>query len=309
MEVINSFFSNIKDKLTNPFFGTLILVLLVHHWELIYAIFNFDSDCTLIERITFLQNYISENITIGTVVCDFGYALLYMALGFLIVIGTRSIVMLMEHNLMPWITKKIVNKNVVERSLYDEIVREREDYFDQYEEQRKNVRNFSKTIDSQNIQIKEKDKDLVEQSQSLSKTVKENDNLTRKLSAAQKESDKLMNSLKLKEESLGDITKKYEKLNNEFNTYESLFFDEKNVPHYTSIEKFPPEITNKVLKLKKENKWAILLDYINFKTRGGSFSTKFIEQLHDEGLIIQRGNFEEWTPLGKIINKYRALFK
>lgn len=54
MDAINSFFSNIKDKLTNPFFGTLIIVLIFQHWELWFAVFNFDEDCTLTDRLYFM---------------------------------------------------------------------------------------------------------------------------------------------------------------------------------------------------------------------------------------------------------------
>ena len=64
MEVVNSFFSNIKDKLTNPYFGTLIIVLIIHHWDLIFGVFNFDEGFTLDKKLEFINNYITE-IVIG----------------------------------------------------------------------------------------------------------------------------------------------------------------------------------------------------------------------------------------------------
>ena len=164
MEVINSFFSNIKDKLTNPFFGTLIIVLLIHHWQLWYAVFNFDQDCTLNDKISFIKNYSIVNLTFWKITYDIAQAIFLMLLGYLIIIGTRSLVLWIEFGLMPSITGRIVNKDVVRRTEYNDVVKEREQYFDQYEEQRKNVRIFSKTIDEQTEQIKQKDKDLFKQS-------------------------------------------------------------------------------------------------------------------------------------------------
>lgn len=50
MKIFESFVDNIKQKTTNPFFGTLILVWLVRNWELIYTLFNFDKDWLLSDK-------------------------------------------------------------------------------------------------------------------------------------------------------------------------------------------------------------------------------------------------------------------
>ena len=173
MEIINSFFKNIKDKFTNPYFGTLILVLLFHHWELLYITFNFDDNVTLNIKLNSIKKYISTNITFENVIYDSLRALILMLAGYLIIVITRSIVLWVEFWLMPFITGKIINKNVVKKEEYDNVVKELEEYFNQYKKQRDNVRTFSKTIDDQTIQIKEKDKTLLEQTKTISATVKE----------------------------------------------------------------------------------------------------------------------------------------
>lgn len=104
MEVVNSFFSNIKDKLTNPYFGTLIIVLIIHHWELIFGVFNFGEEFTLDKKLEFVKNYIVNNITWKSFLWDALQALLYMLIGYLIVVLTRSIVLFIEFGLMPFIT-------------------------------------------------------------------------------------------------------------------------------------------------------------------------------------------------------------
>ncbi|RKN83352.1 hypothetical protein [Ulvibacterium marinum] len=308
MEVINSFFSNIKDKLTNPFFGTLILVLLIQHWEFVYAIFNFDSDCTLDEKLVFLQNYISENITFETLFRDCAYALGYMTLGYLIIVGTRSLVLAIEFRLMPFLTGKIVSKKVVEKSLYDEVVKEREDYFDQYEEQRKNVRSFSKTIDAQNEQIKEKDKDLVKQSQNLSSIIKEKDNVTSKLSSSEKEKENLTSELKSSKNALDNLTKQHKILGLKLKMFESLYFASENEVYYTSKEDFPPEIRNKVRELKRDGMWEQFISVGLFFKKGGSLGGEVLSEMIKRNLAFDRDKQEDWTPYGRIIWKYKNLF-
>lgn len=307
MEVVNSFFSNIKDKLTNPFFGTLILVLIVHHWELIYSIFNFDDGSTLDKKLFFIQNYISENITFKTLLWDFLYAFCYMTIGYLIVVGTRSLVLAIEFRLMPFLTGKIVSKNVVKKSLYDEVVKEREDYFDQYEEQRKNVRDFSKTIDQQNEQIKEKDKDLVKQSQTISKNVKELDSLNKTMESLNQNLGRTQNQLKSQKNEFDNLSEQHAYLSKRVENYDSLFFDSKNVGHYTTAEMFPPEIIDKVLELKRENLWHSFLALGDFKRHGGTLGGELMTKMAEKGIIGERVKNEQWTPIGKIIDKYRAV--
>lgn len=308
MEVINSFFSNIKDKLTNPFFGTLILVLILHHWELWYSAFTFDDTYSLTERILFIEKYISNNLTLISFLLDIGQAIFYMFLGYLIVIATRSLVLWVEFGLMPTITGKIVNKNVVRRSEYDDVVREREEYFDQYEEQRENVRRFSKTIDEQTDQIKQKDKNLLEQSHKISNVVRNLDETKAELekSHAQRgDTEKKSNQLK---NSLDELEKNYNNTVERLRKFQSLFLNKENQSFYTSKDKFPPEVLEKVNELKEEGKWELFLAVARFYEEGGSIGGEAVTEMINLDLVFDRDNREELKPVGQIIWKYRNIF-
>jgi hypothetical protein len=307
MEIINSFFSNIKDKLTNPYFGTLILVLLFNHWELIYVIFNFDDGLILENKLTFIENYITENMTFLSVFFDALWALVFMLSGYLIIVLTRSIVLWVEFWLMPFITGEIINKNVVQKNEYDSVVKEREDYFDQYEVQRKNVRAFSKTIDEQTEQIIQKDKDLLKQTKKISEAINELDKTKNKL-------EKSVNNVSNKTEKLqfSDNTLTELKRNNEYKTdkikkFEHLFFDQKNQSFYTSIEKFPPEVNEKINELKKDNRLIAFMSLGNFFEYGGTMSREIITEMINRGLVFGRDSREDLTPVGKIIYHYRKI--
>ena len=309
MEVINSFFSNIKDKLTNPFFGTLILVLLLHHWELIFGVFNFDDGWTLDNKLIFIKNYITTNITLSSFLWDALQALIYMFLGYLIVVLTRSVVMWVEFWLMPLITGKIVNKNVVRKGEYDEVVKEREQYFDQYEEQREYVRSFSKTIDEQTEQIKQKDKNLLQQSEHISKTVSKLDSTVKELEKSQADNGTKNTQIKQLEISMAQLQTEYDIRSEKLTLFEHLFFDEENQKFYSSINKFPPEVTNKVRELKNENRWNAFLSLGNFFQNGGSLGGELLTEMTNRGLAVEVDRRHGLTPLGKIIYHYKNIFE
>lgn len=296
-------------EIINPFFGTLIVILLIHHWPLWFGVFNFDDYSNLDNKLLFVQDYIVKNITWESFIIDTLQAIVFMLVGYLIIVFTRSVVLWVEFWLMPFITGKIVNKNVVIKSEYDNVVIERDQYFDQYEKQRKNVREFSKTIDEQNDQIKHKDAVLLDQSQKISdasSTMSKNNDLIEEQRKEIKSYIQHVNNL--------EKSNKNFKTDNLFNLdmiqkYSELFFEEKNRKHYSSPDKFPISILDKVEELKKANKWKIFLMVGHFFDHGGSISSERVTEMVKLGLAFNRGSREDFTPMGKIIYQYHEVFE
>ncbi len=308
MEVINSFFSNIKDKLTNPYFGTLIIVLLFSHWELLYSIFNFNASQDLNDKISFIQEYISENITWTSFFKDATLALVLMLTGYLVIIVTRSLVIWVEFRLMPIITGVIISKNVVIKSEYDEVVEQREEYFDQYEEQRENVRRFSKTIDEQTEQIKEKDENLLEQSNKITQTIRDLDTTKISLNESLKREKQIKNELTLLQ-NLNENLKRDNNLKNKMlDQFELLFVGDTNKAFFNTLNKFPPEIVKEVAKLKNDNQWDSFIAMGDFFRKGGHLDGALLSNMIKRGLAFERGENESFTPKGKIIYYYRNIF-
>lgn len=309
MEVINSFFNNIKDKLTNPFFGTFILVLILHHWELIFVIFNFDEGFNLTDKLAYIKTYILNNISFKSLIIDALQALLYMLIGYFIVVLTRTIVLWIEFSLMPLITGKIVNKNVVRKSEYDEVVKEREQYFDQYEEQRKKVRDFSKTLDKQIEQIKEKDDELIKRSNNTSKLLKEFDDTNKKLENVEKIKDNKIKEVDSLNNTIEELQRDLKISSKKLTDYNSLFFDDENKQFYSTINKFPPSVLNKVNELKEDNQWKGFIHIGNFFDNGGHINGELLTNMIKRGLAFERGSREGLTPIGMIIYKNRKVFE
>jgi hypothetical protein len=309
MEVINSFFTNIKDKLTNPFFGTLILVLFIHHWKLWYTFLNFDSDSTLQNKIAIIQTYIDDNFDFSSFMFDVLQAIIFMFVGYIIILGTRSLVIWIEFGLMPIITGRIINKNVVRRSEYDEVVKERESYFDQYEEQRKSLREFSKTIDEQTEQLKLKDQSLLGQSDKITKTVKELDFNKKKLENLIANNNKTIHELELNKQSFNVLKSENEIKIKYIEFFSNIFFSPVSKLFFTSADKFSPPIIDKVKELKNENKWSTFLRVADFIYNGGSIGGEELTEMIEKEIAFNRETREDLTPIGKIIWVYRDVFE
>ena len=60
-DTLNSILDNIKERTTNPFLGTLIVVWLIKNWTLVYSLFYFDSKLKLKERLDYINTYFATH--------------------------------------------------------------------------------------------------------------------------------------------------------------------------------------------------------------------------------------------------------
>lgn len=161
---ITDFFSNVKDKITNPFFGTLIFVWVYRNWDLVYTFFNFDEKTKLDDKIKYFKQYFSNKNFWQEALFNIGFTLLLIIIGYFLIIVTRAFSIFVEFQIMPRLTKQIVSKNTVTKELYDEVKAERDDYSDKYEVQRKQVRVLSRDYDEISENYKKSSTRIAEQS-------------------------------------------------------------------------------------------------------------------------------------------------
>ena len=61
-ESLHSLVDNYKSKIKNPLIGTIISVWIIHNWRIVYAVFNFDDNCTMQDKINFIDDYFPKKI-------------------------------------------------------------------------------------------------------------------------------------------------------------------------------------------------------------------------------------------------------
>lgn len=219
INAITSFFDNAKEKLTNPFFGTLILVWLVRNWELTYTLFNFDKDCNLEDKKAFIIKYFQPKSFWNELFCNVGIAMGLMLFGYLLIVISRVIVNVVENNLMPFLNKKTVSKLVTNIGIHEHVVKQRDEYFEKYNVERekaidavraydnlknsseKEIEDFQNRIDILDDEISNlgiENEELQEKTNSLNENVNSQKQLVKQIETTLQSKDNELTDIKLK---------------------------------------------------------------------------------------------------------------
>lgn len=121
-KLFDSLSFNIKQKTTNPFLGTLLIVWIFRNWDLVYGLFYFDGDMKLQDRLDWILAYYPHWYTfyldlLWAVVESF----LILVLTYLFLNASRFIVNIYENRVSPWITKHTNPKGIIELDKYQKL--------------------------------------------------------------------------------------------------------------------------------------------------------------------------------------------
>lgn len=112
LDNITSLFDNYKGKIRNPFIGTIISVWLIHNWRIPFALFNFDDDCTMQDKINYIADYFGKQdfwSELGEIIF---YSFLILVFTFLLMAISRfltdSYYIIIEKTLITFIDKNAV---------------------------------------------------------------------------------------------------------------------------------------------------------------------------------------------------------
>ena len=126
---LNSILDNIKERTTNPFLGTLIVVWVVHNWKLVYSLFYFDSKLTLDERLVCIEEYFSRTPFYLNLFYVFLLTILVLSVTYLFLGLSRFISDFYEKIVIPQIVKFNDKSAIVPKSDYmaqQEVIRQLE---------------------------------------------------------------------------------------------------------------------------------------------------------------------------------------
>lgn len=150
-----SFKDNITTKTTNPFFGTLIVVWLIKNWNLLYSVFNFDSDAKLPNKIDFIIKHFTSvpfYKTLGICVLDsFGIIIV----SYILLNLTRLIINFFEKIVTPQVYSITDKSSIVLKTEYNILKEEKEKIENKLEEERQNRLRIQADYDKLETKLKE----------------------------------------------------------------------------------------------------------------------------------------------------------
>lgn len=118
-DLLVSFKDNIKAKTTNPFFGTLIVVWIIHNYKFVYTVFNFRASTGLDDRLTFIGTYLESDKFLPNLIWCIGYAILVLLATYILMNFSRLIVYFFDKKITPWIKKITDSKSIVSKDEYE----------------------------------------------------------------------------------------------------------------------------------------------------------------------------------------------
>lgn len=176
-----SFGDNIKQKTTNPFLGTLIIVWSVDNWEFIYTIFNFEKGILLKDKLIFISKYLEPKPFLTNLgICILSSIGVLISTYFLLNLS-RLIINFYEKKVTPLIYKITDKNSIILRTEYLIIKKERDDLLKKYDLEREQIiklqneieRLEQKIVKLQEVQkSKEKETSVVNEQQDYSQILR-----------------------------------------------------------------------------------------------------------------------------------------
>ncbi|PHR74512.1 MAG: hypothetical protein COA67_00075 [Lutibacter sp.] len=133
-----SFKDNIKKKTSNPFLGTYAIVWVIRNWELVYSLFQFDSDTNRIKRIEIIKAYYLDRNFIYDLLFNVLWAFGVLILTFALINLSRLIINFFEKIVTPKIYEITDKNSVVLKETYNQLKSEMDILESKLEKEREN---------------------------------------------------------------------------------------------------------------------------------------------------------------------------
>lgn len=162
MQLLDSFLSDFKEKGKNPIFWYYSLVYLVRHWEVIFALFNFDSHFKLENKIEFIKNHYENFSLFKDLTFNLFIAFLLLFISYLVIGASRFISSFYAGRIDTLIHSFNRSKKYIPKILFDDLEKKNQDLKEQLSSvenyaqlQRANYQNSESQIKLKNNEIKE----------------------------------------------------------------------------------------------------------------------------------------------------------
>lgn len=123
-DTLNSVFDNLKERTTNPFLGTLIVVWVVKNWKLVYSLLYFDGNFKLKDRLQYITDYFNERSFISNMLGVILITLGVLVSTYILLTLSRLLTDYYERVVIPWVSKVTDKSTVVLKVEYNKVLEE-----------------------------------------------------------------------------------------------------------------------------------------------------------------------------------------
>ncbi|WKK84088.2 hypothetical protein QYS48_17935 [Marivirga arenosa] len=135
-DTLISFKDNFRERISNPFLGTYLVVWLIRNWDLIYSLFNFDNGTTLQEKLKFIEEYYENLEFLVDLSINILWTFAVLITTYILMNISRLIVNLFEKRLSPWIYQITDSKSIVKKSVHENLEKRLEAIQIRYEKEK-----------------------------------------------------------------------------------------------------------------------------------------------------------------------------
>lgn len=190
IEAFTSLIDNYKSKIRNPLIGTIISVWIIHNWRIVYALFNFDEDFSMRDKINYIEEYFNKKTYFGELWTIIWIAFLIIFITFFLLAASRFITNGYYKVVEPWI-KKQVDKNEIftieNKKKLDVEIEELKGVIGKLRDVNTKTENINRSLVAHNEEIQSKyDKELVNFSEETRKSIERHELLEKKYIPANK---------------------------------------------------------------------------------------------------------------------------
>lgn len=123
-DILDSFKDNVKERTTNPFLGTLIIVWVLKNWVLIYSLFYFDGKLNLKSRLDYITEYFNKQSFYWNLLEVIAITLLTLIITYFLLSISRILVNFYDKVVTPWIYFITDKSSIVKKEDYVKLLDE-----------------------------------------------------------------------------------------------------------------------------------------------------------------------------------------
>lgn len=267
LDKITSVFENYNTKIKNPLFGTIISVWLIHNWRIPYALFNFDKECTLQDKINFIADYFGKQNFWEELFNIIGYSFLVLIFSFALMAISRALTDFYYKIVEPFIIIRIDSKEVFtnEKKLELEInIKKIEENLNSKREELTRVENINQSITIQRDNLRDEMNSLQSSTSStieqLNLNVERYDNFKNTIDHLYSKFEKIIfDSLDEKKNTLNKLATRKLKENHKINIYEEIQFLRENGMLYKKLSADYLNLTGEIFLDYYRNKYLDII--------------------------------------------------